>query len=135
MPRIIKSERIARFYANMAGLGFTYAETTALRRIQMTLHRWAELECGSDRGAIERDEDSNRPWWRSSNSGLRTHPVPDRETGALKRLAAIMAKHPDLVSYHQGDPRGCALYILRRDQVPDGKDIDAIYNRGFGVCY
>jgi hypothetical protein len=37
--------------------------------------------------------------------------LADKERGALKRLAAIMAKHPKLTAYVQGDPRGCALYI------------------------
>lgn len=130
-----KEQRSARFYADMAKLGFTYLEAQQLRRIEMTLRRWSELECGSDNGAIERDETTGKPYWISSYSGKRTHAVPDREAGAVKRLAAIMAKHPELIPYHQTDPRGCALYILRREQVPAGANIDAIYNRGFGVCY
>jgi hypothetical protein len=39
-----------------------------------------------------------------------------RETKAhaLKRLNNIMAAHPEWLAYHQGDPRGCALYIIRK---------------------
>ena len=58
--------------------------------------------------------------------------IPDRETGARKRLDAIMAKHTPLSAYVQTDPRGAALYILRPGDVPVGADPDAYYNRG--VC-
>ncbi len=39
--------------------------------------------------------------------------IPDREKGAKKRLAAILAKYPGLSAYVQGDPRGASLYILK----------------------
>ena len=63
----------------------------------------------------------------------RRFPVPDRETGALKRLAAIMARYPQLSAYVQGDPRGAALYILRPGDVPEGGQADAYYSRGIAV--
>ena len=99
----------------------------ALRRIAMQLHRWTKLECG-----VERDEDTGKVTWYSSYTGSRS-PYPDRETGALKRLAAVMARYPTLRAYVQGDPRGAALYILRPDDVPEGADIDAYYSRGIAV--
>lgn len=141
--RETKIERTARFFARMSELGFSYSEAQSLRRIEMTLQRWAELECGTgdDRVSIsvERDEDTGKPFERRQFMGyggkwqdIRT-PCHDREAGALKRLARIMAGHPDLWSYHQGDPRGCALYIGRKSDV-NGHDIRQVYNRGFAVC-
>ena len=62
------------------------------------------------------------------------YPYPYKENGALKRLAGIMASHPDLVSYQQGDPRGCALYILNKKDIREGENINAIYSRGLSVC-
>ena len=59
--------------------------------------------------------------------------LPDRERGALKRLAKIMARYPGFAPYVQGDPRGCALYIMRPGGVPDGADIASCYNRGIAV--
>ncbi len=103
-----------------------------LRRISMTLHRWHELECGIDGGCVERDETTNKTYWLNSHT-MRRMPFPDRETGALKRLAAIMAKYPTLRSYVQGDPRGCALYILRPGDVPEGCAVDSYYSRGIAV--
>ncbi len=112
--------------------GITIADAVALRRISMTLHRWHELECGTGNGCVERDEETNKTYWLNAMSGKR-YPTPDRETGARKRLAAIMARYPGLRAYVQGDPRGAALYILRPDDVPVGADADAYYNRGIVV--
>jgi hypothetical protein len=109
------------------------ADAEALRRISMTLHRWHELECGVENGGIDRDETTGKCWWYSSYSGKRTHIVPDREAGANKRLAAIMARYPTLQAYVQGDPRGAALYILRPGDVPAGESADAYYTRGIAV--
>lgn len=44
-------------YQRLQRLGFTYDEAAQLRRIEMTLQRWAEAECGDANGnAIERGE-------------------------------------------------------------------------------
>ena len=61
-------------------------------------------------------------------------PIPDRERGALKRLAAIMAHYPAFLSYVPGAPRGCALYILRPGDVREGASIDSCYSNGIAVC-
>lgn len=134
-------------------------DAESLRRISMTLHRWHELECGTDGGCIERGRmarHSNRraprqpdgtrwpqefesnengaPYWADHN-GERTryHKIPDREAGALKRLAVIMSRYPSLTSYVQGDPRGCALYILRPGDILEGSVPNACYSRGLAV--
>lgn len=121
--------------SRLQSLGISRADAEALRRISMTLHRWSELECGVDGGGIDRDEETGKCWWYSSYSGKRTHIVPDREKGALERLAKIMARYPTLLHYVQGDPRGCALYILRPGDVPAPvyKNVDAYYTRGIAV--
>jgi hypothetical protein len=126
--------------ARLERLGITPDDALALRRISMTLHRWYELECGTGDGCIERDEATGVPYWYNANSRYlgandrRAYSrIPDRERGALKRLGAIMARYPGL-SYHvQTDPRGCALYLLRPGDVPEGEDPDAYYSRGVPV--
>lgn len=60
-------------------------------------------------------------------------PIADREAGAKRRLARIMARYPHLTAYVQTDPRGCALYILRPDDVPAGEDASSYYSRGVAV--
>ena len=120
----------------LLSLGFTTDEAAALRRISLTLRRWHELECGLDNGCVERAEDG-KTYWRNSYTS-RLSRFPDRETGARRRLAAIIqsrnerAAEPVLNTYIQTDPRGAALYILRPDDVPAGKDPAAYYSRG--IC-
>jgi len=133
-----KRERIARFYGRMSTLGFTFSEADNLRRIEMTLHRWAEAECNGD---IQRDGEAGdgKPYreygnYVAANDPRRRHYVPDRERGALKRLAALMKGRSGLWYYHQGDPRGCALYVGKgadRGALP----VDQAYNRGVAVCF
>ncbi len=117
----------------LMSLGVSRADADALRRISMTLRRWSEMECGVDHGCIERDETTNKPYWLNSQT-MHRFPIADREKGALKRLAAIMAKYPTLTPYVQGDPRGCALYVLTADQLDSQYTIDQIYNRGVAVA-
>lgn len=112
--------------------GIAYDDAEALRRISMTLKRWFEHECN---GAIQRDGErgDGAPFWHSTHDGRRLYRAPDRERGALRRLDKIMARYPDLKPYVQGDPRGCALYVLRPGDVPEGKDAGAYYSRGVPV--
>ena len=42
--------------------GVAETDAFALRRVAMTLHRWHELECGTDTGAVERDETTGRTY-------------------------------------------------------------------------
>lgn len=129
-------------YDRLLNAGVSYDDAVSLRRISMTLHRWHELECGDSndhaswcvvRGkktgkAFEYD-DVGKPYLErhahTSNTPTYTL-IADRERGALKRLAAIMANYPKLSAYVQTDPRGCALYI--------GEALnDSNYNQGIAV--
>jgi hypothetical protein len=146
-------------------LGFTREEAAALRRISMTLHRWHELECGTGEGqvtrSVERDgeEPDSKPYMRVQYPTAhgyvdRKYPIPDRETGARRRLNAIIKarnertagarcaqgepgkvidlRSADVAAFIQGDPRGVPLYILRPGDVPAGKDVESYYDRG--IC-
>jgi hypothetical protein len=127
-------------------------DAESLRRISMTLHRWHELECGTDAGAIERgrmrtfvpeegkavrrfeSDENGTPYWVNHSGDRSTYsPTPDREKGALARLAKIAKRYPSLAFYVQGDPRGCALYVLRPGDVPEGERADSFYSRGLAV--
>lgn len=112
--------------------GISESDAYQLRRVAMVLDRWHELECGTEYGGIERDETTGKVTWYSSASGRRS-PYPDRETGALRRLAEIMSRYPALSYYVQGDPRGAPLYVLRPGDVPEGKPVDSYYSNGLAV--
>ena len=161
-----EAERLTRQQNTLISLGFTAEEAEALRRISMTLHRWHELECGDSNDykswAIERDEKTGAPYMVEhmhvnarpggslySNHGTYRTRIPDRETGAKKRLASIIgqrngrpgikegrlnaAPNGKLSAYIQGDPRGAALYILRPGDAPEGASADSYYSRGICV--
>jgi hypothetical protein len=145
MAKFTKSMRIARFFESMERYGISYQDADNLRRIEMTLQRWSEQECGDGNEygswAIERDETTEKPFMihhhyrhGKGQDTVTRSPIADREKGALKRLAAIMANYPELIAYHQTDPRGCALYILRKSDV-NGDDINSVYTRGLAVGY
>jgi hypothetical protein len=165
-----EAERLTRQMDTLMALGFTHDEADSLRRISMTLQRWHERECGDGNEygswAIERDDNGDgKPYLvhhhyrhgKGADTVTRTA-IPDRETGARKRLAAILAARNARItddhskdaeqyihatcaaklsgivsSYIQGDPRGAALYIIRPGDVPEGGDVNAYYSRGICV--
>jgi len=137
-----KQMRIADFYKMFSDMGFTYEETEILRRAEMTLHRWHELECGdgNDYGtsrSIERDEETGKPFmvthYRDGRTSRRAY--PDKEKGALRRVAEVLKGKDGFFYYQQGDPRGCALYIIRHRDIPEGESVHGFYSRGIAVCY
>ena len=128
-----KSELIAR------RLNIPVDAAHTLRRAELVLHRWAELECGDGNTygswAIERDENGEgAPFMvhhhyrhgQGKDTVTRT-PIADREAGALRRVQEVCAAH-GLYYFHQGDPRGCQLYVAR--EPLNGSN----YTNGFSVC-
>jgi hypothetical protein len=138
-----KSELIYRYYTEMSALGLNMHEADVLRRAERTLQRWGELECGNSNDhaswSIERDEHTGVPYmvthshWEGVKPSRRR--IPDREAGALRRVQKLLASHADLWFYHQGDPRGCCLYVGRKSELPPGAVLDQLYTRGTGCCY
>lgn len=121
------------------GISLSFDEVNTLRRAELTLQRWAELECGDSNNygswVIERDDDGKgAPFLvhrhnggRFYNDTVRRTRIPDREAGALRRVKAICEAH-GLHFYHQTDPRGCALYVSN-EPLPDNN-----YTRGVACC-
>lgn len=116
----------------LAQLGIDYNSAEQLRRIAMTLHRWFEMECGTDNGCIERDEETGKAYWLNSAT-MKRFKIADREKGALQRLKKVMQPFSNLRPYVQGDCRGASLYILREEDVKPGENIDSVYTRGIAV--
>lgn len=111
----------------------SFDDAWTLRRAELTLQRWAEAECGNSSDfasySLERDEATGKPfrvvYW---NSGKVTRtPTPDREAGALRRIAAVCEAN-GLHYFHQTDPRGCALYVS--DEPLTGSN----YTNGVACC-
>ena len=125
-----QAERYHRLLSCLNNHGIHQDDADTLLRCASTLHTWAEHECN---GAIQRDEQTNKPSWYNTTTGKRICATADREAGALKRASAIAEAH-GLTIYHQGDPRGCCLYLIRPGDVPEGKDVAAYYSNGIAVC-
>lgn len=111
----------------------TIQQASILRRAELTLHRWAELECGDSNGyasyCIERDETTGKPvmaTYPNASKSFRT-PIADKEAGALKRVQAV-CKALGAHYFHQTDPRGCALYVSAEPLT------DSDYNRGISCA-
>jgi len=124
-------QKVVRLYNSLASLGVSHAHADQLRKIEMTLHRWAEHMCNGD---IERDDLTDKPYRCSGGRSSRTF-VADYEKGALKRLSAIMGAYPELVAYHQGDPRGCALYLVKKSDLGTRQIRSCYSSVGLAVCY
>lgn len=116
-----------------AGIVTTFPQANVLRRAELTLQRWAEMECGDGNEfsswSIERDEATGKPYRcvYPHKGQMRRYPVPDRERGAIKRVAEL-CKELGIHYWHQTDPRGCALYVSREPLTGTN------YSNGVG-CY
>lgn len=110
----------------------TVEDASILRRAEITLRRWAEQECGDGNDhaswAIERDEQTGKPYRvvYPHSGKSRRYAIPDRETGALKRVKAVCSRL-GLYFFHQTDPRGCSLYVSNEPLT------DSAYTRGVAI--
>lgn len=132
--KVTNNDELLSARAIKRGIPLTPTDARTLRLAQLTLRRWAERECGDSDDyaawAIERDEQIGIPYLvtypHTSTRVIRTR-IPDREAGALARVATLCARL-ELYSYHQTDPRGCALWVSRDPLT------DATYTDGLPCC-
>lgn len=128
-----KNAELAAILINRTGVNVPLADADTLRRAELTLRRWAELECGDGDNykswAIERDEKTDKPYMVTypHDGKARRHAIPDREKGALRRIAKLCAEL-GLHYFHQTDPRGCSLYVSNEPLT------DTDYSRGVACC-
>ena len=115
-------------------LGLSAYRWNQLRRAEMALHSWAEKECN---GEIQREDESGRPrLYYRSRYGVFTERggfIVDSEAHYLKE-AKRHAKAAGLKIYHQGDCRGCSLYLYKQSDLDQALARDEIYRRkGMGI--
>lgn len=139
-----QTERYGRLVLELSKYGFDLREIDTLIRAEKALTRWSTLECGDGNNygswAIERDETTGKPYMvhhhylhgRGKDYTTRTA-IPNKEASTLARIDKIVKAH-SLTYYHQGDPRGCSLYIIRPGDIRDGQKVDACYNHGLAIC-
>jgi hypothetical protein len=138
-----------KMLSRLESLGISQEDALSLRRISTVLHNWHTLECGdsSDYGSwcitrghkygqVFDHDDDGKPFlehhhYHRIGLNIRDYTtytrIPDRETGAKKRLEKIMSRYPELVPYIQTDPRGCSLYVIPKDKL-DNRDASCYYS-------
>ena len=138
-----KKQKTAAFFDRMINLGFSRAEAQALLKAERALTRFAELECGisdSNRSvSVYRDEETGKPFYRieyrvGNEWKTRTQPKRDAEKAALQTVARILADKPGFSAYHQTDPRGVSLYLIRPGDIEAGEDVARLYTRGLAMA-
>jgi hypothetical protein len=107
----------------------------SMRRAARALHRWSELECGTDAGYLARDEATGRPFMHPAGRMLpggwyqpTPYSIPDREKSAVASLTRLIARFPGWAWYNQTDPRGAPVYLYKVADVPEGAIIDSCYS-------
>lgn len=136
--------RAHKLFTKLEVMGFTLQEIEKLLRIEKSLRNWFELECGNDRGHVERDENGKPFLHYHHELKLKPLAITDREKQAMGELDRLITAHhnrnavfPDdggVTVHIQSDPRGCSLYAYNVSQLK-GADITAVYSSiGVAVC-
>jgi hypothetical protein len=120
------------------GVTLSFADAETLRRAQCVLRGTAEAMCGTSgpnySRVLERDEATGKPFlaYYGHDGKVSRFPVPDREKGALRRVAEVCARN-GLIYYHQTDPRGCALYVGKLEWL-QGSPAEQVYPTHLVAC-
>ena len=118
--------------------GLTEQAWSVLCECERGLHQWAEQECS---GEIQRDDETGVPY-RYTRTHYGDYGAPakawiDFEAHYLKKAAAE-AKPFGLEIYHQGDPRGCQLYLYSQSELDERLERSEILRQpgtGISACY
>lgn len=106
--------RRARKVQEFAALGVAAADFRKLCRLERLLHKWGEDVCNGVVSVGEGGE-AYRHFGATNYSASGDFPINNDETFVLLKVKALLQKYPALWFYHQGDPRGCALYVGKRE--------------------
>jgi hypothetical protein len=129
-----KTLRTLRLAQSLAHFKLSPDDIAKLLRIEKKLRRWHELQCGVDAGHVEEVGGEGSGKWEFVNRHGNRSPIRDAGKQAEKALDAFTAGNPDWFFHVQTDPRGCALYPLKKSQVESREDGNAVYSRGVAIC-
>jgi hypothetical protein len=99
-------------YGHIISAGLTPQDADDIQRISRSLHRLDEYSCN-----VGYEDDS---------------PQAKREA-RLEAKGAEIAKRYGRLFYHQSDPRGWSVYLVKPDGLHGG-DIHSNYTNGLAVC-
>ena len=127
----MKIEDIRTVHA-LAELGLNPSAIRQLMRIERTLHHLAERQCNGDGwGPREWANGRSFPAWGEGDDAR----CEKREKSLMAKAQALCDEIREswsydgekLLAYHQGDPRGGALYIVKESELK-GRDIGSCYS-------
>ena len=111
----------------MKSSDFTPGDWAKLCRLSRSLRTWNEKECN---GQIQCDDNGEHRLYFADKYGSFTIPGPtlgDQGEAILAKAQQIASKYGAII-YHQEDPRGCALFIYKVQELRDGQRIDNCYS-------
>ena len=115
--------------------GCNKAQWQLLKKYERICHEWAEMKCN---GTIQQEDGEPPHRYVIDRYGTPTvdlGPFEDEEAKAIRRANRIAAELGGLI-FHQGDPRGCALYFYTADELAKRSDpISSCYSMiGTAIC-
>ena len=115
--------------------GCNEAQWQLLKKYERICHEWAEMKCN---GTIQQEDGEPPHRYVIDRYGTPTvdlGPFEDEEAKAIRRASRIAAELGGLI-FHQGDPRGCALYFYTVDELAKRSDpISSCYSMiGTAIC-
>lgn len=99
-------------YGALIQAGIAPPDADALQKISRSLHRLDEYSCN-----VGYEEDSRQA----------------KREARLEKVGGEIAKEYGLLFYHQGDPRGWSVYVVKPEQLR-GLPINQAYSYGLAVC-
>lgn len=111
----------------MKSSDFTPSHWAKLCSLSRSLRAWNEKECN---GEIQCDDRGKCRLYLADKYGCFTIPGPplvNQEKAILTKAQQIASKYGAII-YHQEDPRGCALFIYKEQELRDGQRIDSCYS-------
>jgi hypothetical protein len=97
-------------YGQLIKAGINNERALQLQKISRSLHRLDEISCNCGKTPQQEKREEN-----------------------LEKQAQSIAKEHGFIAYHQSDPRGWSLYLVKPEQIGT-YSIEAVYDRGIAVC-
>lgn len=111
----------------MKSSDFTPSHWAKLRSLSKSLRAWNEKQCN---GEIQCDDRGKCRLYLADRYGSFTIPGPplQNEKEAMLAKAQKIASKYGAIVYHQEDPRGCALFVYKEQDLRSGQKIDCCYS-------
>ena len=106
-------------YGDLIQKGISLNDAELLQRISRSLHRLDENLCNGY-------QDYKGNWDEAAEKRA------EKREERLEKQGKEIAEKYGLIFYHQSDPRGWSVYLVKPEQLNE-YSIDAVYSQGIGV--